>query len=209
MVAESPFTRTGIHNVQLPRPSSDVVPTTPDFSELLAAMTRREEAALTQLYDATAGKLYGLARTILGNTADAEEIVCDAYVQAWQSASSFDSERGSVLAWLLIICRSRALDALRQRRTRMQAAGTAAALSAELSDDGPEDLLAQIQEGTAVHRALAQLSPMRRQLVAMAFFRGMSHQEIAVAVQLPVGTVKSHLRRSLQSLRAVLDLEEP
>lgn len=209
MTAESVVTRPSSNEIPGLRSLLPVSGQSPDLGSLIAAVLRREETALTQLYDATAGKLYGLARTILGNTADAEEVVCDVYVQAWQSASNFDPERGSVLAWLLIICRSRALDLLRQRRARRQVTGAAATAPAELSDDGPEDLLAQIQEGTAVHRAVAELSPLRRQLVAMAFFRGMSHQEIAVAVQLPVGTVKSHLRRSLQSLRAVLDLEEP
>lgn len=209
MTAESVFTSAGTRERPGPGCMPGIPSQLPDLAALIAAILRREEIALGQLYDATASKLYGLARTILGNTADAEEVVCDVYVQAWQSASSFNPERGSVLAWLLIICRSRSLDLLRQRRTRVQAVGAATAPAEEMSEDGPEALLRQIQEGTAVHRALAQLSPLRRQLIAMAFFRGMSHQEIAVAVQLPVGTVKSHLRRSLQSLRAVLDLEEP
>lgn len=209
MTAESVLTNAGTRERRDPRCLPGIPSQMRDLAALMAAILRREETALGQLYDATASKLYGLARTILGNTADAEEVVCDVYVQVWQSASSFDPERGSVLAWLLIVCRSRSLDLLRQRRSRAQVVGAATALAEEMSEDGPEDLLRQIQEGTAVHRALAQLSPLRRQLVAMAFFRGMSHQEIAVAVQLPVGTVKSHLRRSLQSLRAVLDLEEP
>ncbi len=209
MTVESVVTRTDAHTGRGSKTTIHAATSPPDLAELLAAMTRREEAALSQLYDATAGKLYGLARTIVGNTADAEEIVCDTYVQAWQSASSFNPERGSVLAWLLMICRSRALDLLRQRRARADALGVAITIVDEAIEQGPEDLLCQIQEGTAVHRALAELPPLRRQLVALAFFRGMSHQEIAAAVRLPIGTVKSHLRRSLQSLRAVLDLEEP
>lgn len=208
MTAESAVTRAGAHTVRSSRTAINAATSAPDLTDLLGALTRREEGALSQLYDATAGKLYGLARTILGNTADAEEIVCDAYVQAWQTASSFDAERGSVLAWLLMICRSRAVDLLRQRRSRAEALSAATSDAHEAIEQGPEDLLRQIQEGTAVHRALAELTPLRRQLVALAFFRGMSHQEIAQAVELPIGTVKSHLRRSLQNLRALLDLEE-
>lgn len=207
MTAESALARAGARTRIHTRSSLHAAPAAPDLAELLAAVSRREETALGRLYDLTAGKLYGLACTILGNTADAEEVVSDVYVQAWQSAASFDPGRGSVLAWLLMICRSRALDLLRQRRSRASAQSAAINEMEEASEAGPEDLLSQIEEGTAVHRALAELTPLRRQLVALAFFRGLSHQEVAVAVRLPVGTVKSHLRRSLQSLRAVLDLE--
>lgn len=176
----------------------------PELSTLMSAVVARHDAALAQLYDLTASKLYGLARAMLGNTADAEEVVCDVYVQVWQTAASFDSTRGSVLAWLMMICRSRALDLLRQRRARAERSVE------EMPEEGgaglaPEDMLTQFQEGTAVHRALAELSPLRRQLVALAFFKGLSHQEIAAAMKLPIGTVKSHLRRSLLSLREVLE----
>jgi RNA polymerase sigma-70 factor (ECF subfamily) len=73
------------------------------------------------------------------------------------------------------------------------------------NDAGPEDVLALFQEGTAVHRSLAQLTPLRQELVGMAFFKGLSHQEIAEAMRLPVGTVKSHLRRSLLAMREALE----
>jgi RNA polymerase sigma-70 factor, ECF subfamily len=181
-----------------------VAETVPELSTLMTAVIARQDAALAQLYDLTAAKLYGLARAMLGNTADAEEVVCDVYVQVWQTAASFDCTRGSVLAWLMMICRSRALDLLRQRRARAERSvdDMPEEEGAELS---PEAVLAQFQEGTAVHRALAQLSPPRRQLVGLAFFKGLSHQEIAAAVNLPIGTVKSHLRRSLLALRDVLD----
>ncbi|HSD75061.1 MAG TPA: sigma-70 family RNA polymerase sigma factor [Steroidobacteraceae bacterium] len=179
-----------------------------DLTELLCGVKRRDEAALSRLYDATAAKVYGLARTISGNAADADEVVCDTYLQAWQSASRFDPGRGSVLAWLLMICRSRALDLLRQRRSRACAESAVTCLAQETAGPAPEDLLRQVEEGAAIQRAVGELTPLRRQLLALAFFRGMSHQEIAVAARLPVGTVKSHLRRSLQSLRGVLDSEE-
>jgi RNA polymerase sigma-70 factor (ECF subfamily) len=177
------------------------------LTELLAAVRRRDEAALSKLYNATAAKVHGLARTILNNAADADEVLGDTYLQAWQSASRFDPARGSVLAWLMMICRSRALDLLRQRRSRAQAESTITCLALENAQPAAEDLLRQVQAGTAIHRALGALTPLRRQLLTLAFFRGLSHQEIAVAARLPVGTVKSHLRRSLQNLRGALDDE--
>jgi RNA polymerase sigma-70 factor (ECF subfamily) len=208
MTAESVAARTGARTGPETSSRRYAASAAPDLTDLLQAVIRRDEAALGQLYDFTAGKLYGLARTILGNGADAEEVVCDTYAQAWQSAWRFDPDRGSVLAWLLMICRSRALDLLRQRRARACAEDAAGSEVEEAVEPAPEALLHQIEEGTAIHRALAELTPLRRQLVALAFFKGMSHQEIASAMRLPIGTVKSHLRRSLQSLRAVLDIEE-
>jgi RNA polymerase sigma-70 factor (ECF subfamily) len=129
---------------------------------------------------------------MLGNVADAEEVVCDVYVQVWQTAQSFDASRGSVLAWLMMICRSRALDMLRQRRSRRERDRQTLPEHPKLDGAGPEDMLALFQEGTAVHRSLAQLTPL-------------THQEIAEATRLPVGTVKSHLRRSLLALREALE----
>jgi RNA polymerase sigma-70 factor (ECF subfamily) len=178
-----------------------------DLTGLLQRVSRRDPAALHSLYRATSAKLYGLAHAMLGNTADAEEVVCDSYVQAWRSAAHFDPGRGSVLAWLLMMCRSRALDLLRQRRSRAAAEIAVSRCAEEGRESAPEELLDQAQSGAAVHRALGALSPLRRQLVALAFFRGLSHQEIARAVRLPIGTVKSHLRRSLQGMRAVLEGE--
>jgi RNA polymerase sigma-70 factor (ECF subfamily) len=105
----------------------------------------------------------------------------------------------------MMICRSRALDVLRQRRRRRED-GPQKLPEREQSDDaGPDDVLGQFQDGTAVHRALAQLTPLRRELVGMAFFKGLTHQEIADAMRLPIGTVKSHLRRSLLALREALE----
>ena len=122
-------------------------------------------------------------------------------------AAHFDPGRGSVLAWLLMMCRSRALDLLRQRRSRAAAEASASRFVEEDTESAPEELLRQAQACTAIHQALGTLSPLRRQLVALAFFRGLSHQEIARAVSLPIGTVKSHLRRSLQGMRAVLQAQ--
>lgn len=177
------------------------------LAALVERIARGEHAALGTLYDSTVGKLFALARVMLRNDSDAEEVVCDVYAQVWQSATLYRGERGGVLAWLLMICRSRALDMLRRNRVRAPAA------TAEVADQenlvcpapGPEDILDLMQQGTVVHRALEKLTPLRRRLVSLAFFRGMSHFEIAEECDLPVGTVKSHIRRALVSLREDLE----
>jgi RNA polymerase sigma-70 factor (ECF subfamily) len=165
-----------------------------------------DEQALTRLYDLTVTRVYSLARAITANSEDAEDVSCETFVQVWNEAARFDPARGSALGWLMTICRSRALDARRRRLVRMRA-DQAETPQGEL-DAPPEELLALLEEESAVRAALAQLTPLRRQLVALAFFRGMTHSEIATAVKLPLGTVKSHLRRALGTLREHLEEEQ-
>jgi RNA polymerase sigma-70 factor (ECF subfamily) len=177
---------------------------------LAAVMLRvrdRDSTAFGLLYDATVAKVFAMARNMLRNKADAEDMVCEVYEQAWLQAERFDPERGNALAWLLTICRSRCLDALRQRQVRHKYAARQQPDSADTSDDNPRDLLEQLQNGSAIHAALARLAPVRQQMVALAFFRDLSHQEIAKTLKMPLGTVKSHLRRAVLDLRAALAVE--
>jgi RNA polymerase sigma-70 factor (ECF subfamily) len=178
-----------------------------ELSILLQAVVQRDEAALGRLYDLTVNRVYSLAYALTGNRADAEEIVGDVYFQVWQRAEQYDPARGAVTAWLLIQCRSLTLDLLRRRRSQSLKIVRLAALGDEAAAGDPVgDLLALVQDGSAVQRALAELSERQRRLIALAFFDDLSHQEIAEAVNLPLGTVKSHIRRGLQVLRNYLDL---
>jgi RNA polymerase sigma-70 factor (ECF subfamily) len=174
---------------------------------LLRAMAGGNQAALSSLYEQTVGQVYAIALRVLRCKEDAEEVVCDVYSQAWHSARSFDSDRGPVMAWLAVMARNRAVDRLRQRRDVLSLdderhAELAASLAGEAP--GPDQVLAKFQEGSAVHRALESISAQRRQLLGMAFFQGLSHQEIADATRIPLGTVKSHLRRALAALQGRL-----
>jgi RNA polymerase sigma-70 factor, ECF subfamily len=177
------------------------------LTRLIERIAQGEPDALGELYDLTVGKLFALAQLILRNNADAEEVVCDVYTQAWQSAARYRGERGGVMAWLLIICRSRALDLLRRNRVRARPASLEAQDHEDVMDTelGPDDILDLMQQGTIVHQALQKLTPVRRRLISLAFFRGLSHFEIAEECQLPVGTVKSHIRRALILLREELE----
>ncbi len=177
-----------------------------NLAALIERMRIGQERALEELYDVTVGKLYALASAILRSAEDTEEIVCETYAYAWANAARFDASRANALGWLLMLCRSRALDRLRQRRATANAVDVVALRQSEsLSTDQPYDILSLMQQRTSVHAALAQLTPERRQLVSLAFLQGMSHQEIADATRLPLGTVKSHVRRALTQLREVLE----
>ena len=184
-------------------------PQTLDEAELVSfvqAVVARDEAALARLYELTVSRVYSLAYALTRNSADAEEVVCDVYLHIWQRADQYQESRGTVLAWLLIHCRSLALDLLRSRRRR-ETGQAQLALQPNFEEDnvnGTEELLALVQEGTRVHQALSALPAQQRHLIALAFFGDMSHQAIAATVQLPLGTVKSHIRRGLKILRTYL-----
>ena len=177
-----------------------------DLAALVERMRSGQERALEELYDATVGKLYALALAILRSAEDTEEIVCETYAYAWANAARFDASRANALGWLLMLCRSRALDRLRQRRRTANALDVAALAETKyVGVDQPFDMLSLMQQRSRVYAALSQLTPERRYLVSLAFLRGLSHQEIADTTQLPLGTVKSHVRRALVQLREALE----
>ncbi len=175
------------------------------LADLVARMQRREEAALAELYDLAVSRVFSLALRMVRTQADAEEVAIDVFAQAWDTAERFDAGRGNVMAWLLTICRSRSLDLLRRQTARRNAEERLAAEPlTEDSASGPEDLLAMVETGSIVHAALRELSPERRQVLSLAYLRGYTQEEIAAFTGLPLGTVKSHVRRSLGELREQL-----
>lgn len=171
----------------------------------IAAIATQDERALTALYDATFSRVYGLVRRIVRDSAMAEEVVEDAYFQVWRQALRFDPARGRALTWLLGMARSRAIDALR-REARFQHERVDAESVAELATDAPalDELLTLARHRADLHQALLRLGAQPRQLVSLAFFRGLSHEEIADQTSLPLGTVKSQIRRALVALRQIL-----
>jgi RNA polymerase sigma-70 factor (ECF subfamily) len=177
--------------------------------ERLAVLLQRSAAgdaqAFEAFYDASIVHARTLARRILRD-AELDDVLADAFFQAWRDASRFDATRGTAMAWLLTIVRTRALDLLRQRQVRGQTGSPADGEPADATSDepGPPDLLAQAQAGTRLHAALAQLSQQERWLLALAYYREQTHVQIAAATALPLGTVKSVLLRAQHKLRALL-----
>lgn len=174
------------------------------LAPLVAGMKRREESALGALYDEMVGRVYGFALRIVGRPAAAEEIAADVFHQAWREAERYDANRAKVSTWLLMMCRSRALDWLRAADTAMTHEDPTSLVEEEPAQSAPQELLEALETSSAIRAAMEALNPVQRQLVALAFFRGLSHQEIAEHTDLPLGTVKSHLRRALETLRARL-----
>lgn len=184
------------------------------LAALIARIARQDENALGALYDATVGRVYGMALRILRDEQGAEEVAEEVFFQVWRQAGRYDPTRGRPLGWLLNLARSRALDQLRRRDAALshpdpttlhaeEAGGELDIFDGREARD-PQDLLAATEAHRSLHRALAALEPMPRQMVALAFFRGLTHEEIATCTDLPLGTVKSHIRRALTALRAAL-----
>lgn len=177
------------------------------LASLMQQVVERDERALARLYDATSARVHGLVLRITRRAALAEEVVEDTYWQAWRHAPRFDATRGRVLTWLLAIARSRAIDALRRDERFQHVELPTDGEPGHATDAAPAvlDLLEAARGDRRVHDAVAALEPRARQLVALAFFRGLTHEEIAVQAAMPLGTVKSLIRRALLQLRRLLD----
>lgn len=167
------------------------------------------EAALAKFYDATVSRVYGVAIRIVRTPELAEEVISDVYMQVWRDAARYDQSRGRVLGWLLIIARTRSLDLLRKQDEAFSHPNPHDLVSEpESQHDNPEDLLNAAQTNTKLYQALELLSPLQRQLLSLAFFRGLTHAEIVEHTALPLGSVKTHIRRALLVLRDTLQIDE-
>lgn len=176
--------------------------------ELIALVQRiaqGDQAALATLYDQTNRLVYGLILRVLGDTSTAEEVLLDVYTQVWRQAANYDTSRGTPLAWLTTVARSRAIDRLRsgwqdqQRKEPLDAVGDAPACSAN-----PEETTVASERQRFVRAALAELSPEQREVIELAYYAGLSHSEIAAKLNQPLGTVKTRTRLGMMKLRDAL-----
>jgi RNA polymerase sigma factor (sigma-70 family) len=170
------------------------------------------ERALATLYDRCVYRVHALVKRFVHDDAVAQEVTEDVFYQAWTQAPRFDAERGSVIGWLFTMARSRALDAWRKHKAQIvQFDGDVAddALAHAHDAPSPLDILAAVDAQHHIHQALQQLAPTARQMLSLAFFQGLTHAEISVHLELPLGTVKTTVRRALISLREGLQAFAP
>lgn len=199
-----------------PPPPVSIRPSAENETRLVACITRMakgEETALTELYEACVNTVFSLVLRLTGDSSLAEEITIDTFMQAWRKAASYRADRAKPVAWLLMMARSRAIDAYRRRdqavpMAQIDALGDAADPAtypwpAQYQSDPLDHLLAGSRD-TLVLEAIDQLSPVHRQVLGLAYFRGLSHREIANHTALPLGTIKSHLRQAQLQLKALL-----
>ncbi|MEQ1689943.1 MAG: sigma-70 family RNA polymerase sigma factor [Gemmatimonas sp.] len=189
-------------------PSLSANLTTDDLS-LVVAMATGEERAAALLSDRHGAVMFGLAIRMVGEAADAEEVVLDAFAQAWREAVRYDTTRGSVLGWLTTIVRTRALDTIRARgrRARMVDAATTRLDEPAAMGEGaplPDAAVEGAERAGAVSSALRSLPDPQRRAIELAFFEGLTHQEVAERLREPLGTVKTRIRLGMLKLRDML-----
>lgn len=174
--------------------------------ELVQQVAAGDQQAVTALYERYATPAFSLALRVVGDRESAEEIVQEAFMRVWSHARSFDPQRGRFASWLLSIIHNLAVNELRRRRSRPQAAPGADELLGSLheADPGPEEMAWAAARRRTIREALTQLPQPQRQAIELAFFRGLTQMEIAETLGDPLGTVKTRIRLGLQKLGRVL-----
>ena len=198
------------------KPAADWTEQSRDLSRLLGRAGLGDRAAFATLYERTSSHLYAVVLRINRDRAQAEDILQEVYVNVWRAAQSFDAAQSQPLTWLTSIARNRAIDSLRRVQTqpRLQtsfgAAGDADAEDEDVYDTvadaapGPLELLSQAGEARALGDCMDKLTALQKQSVALAFYQGLSHAEVATQLRQPLGTVKSWVRRALMTLKTCL-----
>jgi RNA polymerase sigma factor (sigma-70 family) len=168
----------------------------------------QREEAFRQLYDQTSSKLYGVALRVLGNRDWAEDVLQDGYLYMWRVADSYRATLSPPLAWMGVIVRSRALDFLRRRRAeRLDTAQSIEGAVSETMPDAaasPLDTAQASEQAWALHECLRKLEDRQREVLSLAYLRDLSHGELAAQLKLPLGTVKTWIRRGIEQLRGCM-----
>ena len=175
---------------------------------LVARMAEQDQEALSALFDRYRGVVFSLALRILKERAEAEEVLTDVFFQAWSGAVGFDALRGTVTAWLVTLCRSRAIDRLRAKGRRDSGLGLIAQQQSKAVSPAvgrESEAAAEIQmRRTRIQAALDTLTPEQRGALELAYYGGLSHSEIAAKLGQPLGTIKTRIRQGLLMLRESL-----
>jgi RNA polymerase sigma-70 factor (ECF subfamily) len=175
---------------------------------LLAACARRDRAAFERLYRATSAKLYGVAVRILRREDWAEEVLQECYVNIWTHAPEYRAGLAAPMTWMTSIVRNRCLDWLRRPHAEVPDEDGAAAEAAQSDAPGPLAELERAKDAQALGRCLGSLEARQRQAIALAFYDGLTHSELASHLREPLGTVKTWVRRGLARLKDCLELQK-
>ncbi|HEY2864051.1 MAG TPA: sigma-70 family RNA polymerase sigma factor [Casimicrobiaceae bacterium] len=174
--------------------------------ELLARTALADQSAFEQLYRATSSHLYGVALRILRESAAAEEVLQESFVNVWHHAGSYVAAKSQPLTWLTSIVRNRCLDRLRKRDVETVSIDDEEhAMTIADRSPTPLELLLSGADASAVRQCVEALDAGQKQAIALAFYQGLSHSELARHLKQPLGTVKSWVRRGLERLKACLD----
>jgi RNA polymerase sigma factor (sigma-70 family) len=186
-----------------------------ELAQLMSRAALGDRASFARLYDLTSGHLFAVVLRIQRDRAQAEDLLQEVYVNVWRAVGSFDAAQSQPMTWLTSIARNRAIDSLRRAQSQpvMQSVhredddDDRPDLDQQLADEGPgpTDLLSQAGDARRLNTCMQDLTAPQRQSVALAFFDGLSHAEVAEHLHQPLGTVKSWVRRALLSLKECLE----
>lgn len=166
---------------------------------LVARVRARDESAMAALYDRYSSLVYAVALRVLGDTGAAEDVLQEIFLQLWRKPAAFDSARGSMGAWLSVIARNRAIDALRKRKPETDIEDVVLSVETNFADNADRGrALVKIRE------VMGTMAVPQRSALEMAFFEGLTHTEIAEKTGEPLGTIKTRIRAGLLSLRAAV-----
>lgn len=195
--------------LDLPSPAKE------GLGDLMSRVALRDQAAFKQLYDQTVCCLLGIAVRMLHDRAWAEEVVQEIYVSVWHTAPNYAPHKAQPMTWLMAIARNKAMDALRSSNADRKHCVRPTTASSDRDDDaapdiaddcaGPLDRLVQAADAHQLRCCFQRLEPRQRQAIALAFYDGLTHAELALHLRQPLGTVKAWVRRGLDRLRRCLD----
>ncbi len=163
---------------------------------LVARIRAGDQQAMSELYDRYGKVVYAVALRVLQDTAAAEDVLQDVFMQLWRNPDAFDASRGSLGAWLSVISRHRSIDVLRKRKPEVDIEDCVIAGGPDLSDEAERSLVVE-----KVRAALAEMDPNQHKALELAYFQGLTHSEIAEKTGEPLGTIKTRIRSGLQQLR--------
>jgi RNA polymerase sigma-70 factor (ECF subfamily) len=176
-----------------------------ELEELLQRCAQQDRAALQALYTRAGPQLLGILMRILGSRAAAEDVLQDAFIRIWQQAGQFDQLKGRALSWMVAIARNRAIDVQRTLRPTVLLDVAELAGAEQLQVEGPAERSESGATGAALRRCLELLGAAQRQCLVLAYQQGLTQDRIALAIGQPLGTVKSWVRRGLQSLKSCME----
>jgi RNA polymerase sigma-70 factor (ECF subfamily) len=181
-----------------------------DDPALINLIIEKDEASLGELYDRYHRLVYSIALNVVGRSEDAEEITLDIFARVWEKADTYRAEKAKVSTWLTRMARNRSIDVLRREEIRpMKHSLSWAEVSPEpaADSDRPESVAHLAMRKERVREAIAALPDSQKEVLALAYFKGYSHSEIASELNLPLGTAKARIRSGMQKLRALLQDE--
>ena len=175
------------------------------LAQWVAQVALGDRQAFRRLYDATSPKLFAIAMRILREESRAEDVLQDSFVNVWNAAASYNASLSAPMTWMVTIVRNRALDYVRRVDQKAVALDEDLEAVLESDDPTPADLASRGQDARALDRCLKRLDAGPRQAIAFAYFQGLTHSELATTLRIPIGTVKTWIRRGLEKMRRCLD----